>query len=97
MSKPLNQPHTKPHNPNKKVPGHDTRDFEFARRFGLDVKRVVAPASSSGSSSGSSDGGGDDDGGLPLTEPGVAVGSSRGGLKIDGMATAEAKGQVRGW
>jgi leucyl-tRNA synthetase len=26
------------------VPAHDERDFEFARAFGLDVRRVVAPA-----------------------------------------------------
>lgn len=70
------------------MPGHDTRDFEFARRFGLDVKRVVSPASSSGSPDG------DGDEGLPLTEGGVAVGSSGGGLKLDGLATAEAKGKV---
>jgi len=27
------------------VPGHDERDFEFARRFGLPVRRVIAPES----------------------------------------------------
>ncbi len=26
------------------VPAHDERDFEFARKYGLDVRRVVAPA-----------------------------------------------------
>ena len=25
------------------VPGHDERDFEFARKFGLPIVRVVAP------------------------------------------------------
>lgn len=78
------------------MPGHDARDFEFARRFGLDVKRVVAPASSSSSSSNGS--GGNDsapgDEALPLTEPGVAVGSSGGGLKLDGLPTTEAKARV---
>ncbi|HEX4155485.1 MAG TPA: leucine--tRNA ligase [Acidobacteriaceae bacterium] len=32
------------------VPGHDERDFEFATKYGLPVKRVVAPASSGGAS-----------------------------------------------
>ena len=32
------------------VPGHDERDFEFAKRFGLDIVRVVAPGSSDESS-----------------------------------------------
>jgi len=27
------------------VPGHDTRDYEFARKFGLPVKEVIAPTS----------------------------------------------------
>lgn len=29
------------------VPGHDERDFEFARKYGLDVVRVIAPADGS--------------------------------------------------
>jgi leucyl-tRNA synthetase len=28
------------------VPGHDERDFQFARKFGIDVRRVIAPAGS---------------------------------------------------
>ncbi len=40
------------------VPGHDERDFEFARKYGLPIKRVVAPANSGGS--------GDDTGDLDL-------------------------------
>ncbi|KAI8470252.1 MAG: hypothetical protein J3K34DRAFT_262668 [Monoraphidium minutum] len=70
------------------VPGHDARDFEFARRFGLDVKRVVAAPGSSG-------GGGAE--GLPFTDAGVAVASSSGGLKIDGLATPEAKAKAAEW
>ena len=31
------------------VPGHDERDFEFATKYGLPIKRVVAPAVSGGS------------------------------------------------
>ena len=40
------------------VPGHDERDFEFAKKYGLPIKRVVAPAVSGGS--------GDDTGDLDL-------------------------------
>ncbi len=40
------------------VPGHDERDFEFAQKYGLPIKRVVAPATSGGS--------GDDSGDLAL-------------------------------
>ena len=29
------------------VPGHDVRDFEFAQRFGLDVRQVIGPADGS--------------------------------------------------
>ncbi len=40
------------------VPGHDERDFEFATKYGLPIKRVVAPAVSGGA--------GDDSGDLAL-------------------------------
>ncbi len=32
------------------VPGHDERDYEFAAKYGLPIKRVVAPATSGGAS-----------------------------------------------
>lgn len=66
------------------VPAHDDRDLEFATKFGLGVKRVVAPAAV---------GGGDDvndDDGIPMdaafTEQGVNVNSG----DFDGMTTTEA-------
>ncbi len=31
------------------VPAHDQRDFDFARRFGLEIRRVVEPGSGAGS------------------------------------------------
>ncbi|KAG2438904.1 hypothetical protein HYH02_010699 [Chlamydomonas schloesseri] len=66
------------------VPGHDARDHEFAVRFGLPVKQVVAPAA-----------GGEVK--LPFTEPGVAVNSASAHLSIDGKATDAAKAAVIDW
>ena len=43
---------------NVQVPAHDSRDFEFARTFGLSIRRVVAPAggdSSNGASPAAAD------------------------------------------
>jgi leucyl-tRNA synthetase len=77
------------------VPGHDSRDYEFAVKFGLDVKRVVSPVTpgDASSSSSSSEGNGAD-AGLPYCEAGVAVASSGSGLNINGLPTAEAKAKV---
>jgi len=62
------------------VPGHDVRDFEFARKYGLPLLRVVAPSAAEASA--------------PLTEadtePGIAVNSRF----LDGMRTDEAKAEV---
>ena len=60
------------------VPGHDTRDFEFAKRFDIPIIRVV--------SEDGTDGPLDD----PMPQPGVAVNSG----KYDGMATAEMKSAI---
>ncbi len=67
------------------VPGHDERDYEFARKFGLDVVRVVAEPGQ----------GGDD----PLesaytdNETGVLVNSGR----FDGLPVPEAKTAITRW
>ena len=62
------------------VPGHDERDYEFARQFDLPIKRVVAERA--------------EDAGEPLTGAetisGVAVNSG----DLDGLPTAEAKAKV---
>ena len=62
------------------VPGHDVRDFEFAKKYHLPIRRVVAPTAAEASS--------------PVTEaemdPGVAVNSSF----LDGMPTEQAKAEV---
>ncbi|HRP08192.1 MAG TPA: leucine--tRNA ligase [Gemmatimonadales bacterium] len=67
------------------VPGHDERDFEFAKKHGLDVVRVVAPAVS--------------DAGTPLAEAyidtgtGVMVNSG----EFDGRTVDDAKGAITTW
>jgi len=63
------------------VPGHDERDFEFAKNFNLPILRVVQGA----------------DGEAPLDEPfsedGIAVNSGF----LNGLSTAEAKEQMINW
>jgi leucyl-tRNA synthetase len=62
------------------VPGHDVRDYEFARKYGLPVIRVVAPTAAEASA--------------PITEadtePGIAVNSRF----LDGLTTDQAKAEV---
>ena len=69
------------------VPGHDERDFEFARAFALPVERVVAASV--------------DQADAPLdeadVEQGVAVRSSNDHVKLDGLPTAEAKATMIAW
>jgi leucyl-tRNA synthetase len=74
------------------VPGHDSRDWEFAQAFGLPVKQVVA-AEEDGSTAVSA---------APdeaFTAPGVAVNSTSeaSGLRLDGLPTAEAKAAAIAW
>ncbi|KAG2500715.1 hypothetical protein HYH03_001480 [Edaphochlamys debaryana] len=66
------------------VPGHDSRDHEFAVRFSLPIKQVVKPADGSEVA-------------LPYTEPGVATGSSSSALSLDGLGTEAAKEAVVAW
>jgi len=72
------------------VPGHDARDFEFARAFDLPIVQVVAP----------------EDGADPgevagwesaLVGSGRAVNSSREGLALDGLTTDRAKAVAIEW
>ncbi len=64
------------------VPGHDARDFAFAGKFGLPVRRVIDP------------GGEDEDSGeLPYTGDGPMVGSGR----FDGLHNREAYDQIVAW
>ena len=61
------------------VPAHDERDFEFATRFELPIKRVVAPVGVKVNV---------DYGALPMCEPGVCTNSGEG---LDGLTTDKCK------
>lgn len=65
------------------VPGHDERDYEFAKKFGLRIVEVVARPGGAGE--------------LPYSGDGVAVNSSGEGVSLDGLPTAEAKSRVIAW
>jgi leucyl-tRNA synthetase len=62
------------------VPAHDERDYEFAQKYGLDVKWVVQPADSSEWNREEA-----------YTDPGVNINS---GDDFDGLTTEEAKKAV---
>jgi leucyl-tRNA synthetase len=64
------------------VPGHDSRDHEFARKFDLPIRRVIAGENPEG-----------DEGGLPYPGDGPMVGSGR----FDGQDNREAYESIVGW
>jgi len=57
------------------VPGHDQRDYEFAKKYGLPIKQVIAP----------SDGSACDIGKQAFTEKGVLINSNSTVLELDGL------------
>ena len=69
------------------VPGHDERDFEFARTFNLEINRVVATGAELAQD--------------PLEEaepePGISVNSRSAEISLDGLPTAEAKTAITAW
>ena len=65
------------------VPGHDTRDFEFATRFKLPVVKVVEPPE-----------GVDWHG---YVDDGISVNSANADISIDGLPTPEAKRKITAW
>jgi leucyl-tRNA synthetase len=66
------------------VPGHDSRDYEFAQKFGLPVERVIE---------GSDPEAARDDSGLPYPGDGEMVGSGR----FDGKNNRDAYEEIVAW
>ncbi len=69
------------------VPGHDERDFEFAREFNLKIVRVVAE--SAGAASDALE--------QAEPEPGISVNSRNAEITLDGLPTADAKTAITAW
>ena len=81
------------------VPAHDSRDFDFARAFGLPIVPVVAPSEGWLSANGLDQSAATDTGRWPgaYTGPGRAIGSTNEGVTLDGLPTEEAKAAVTAW
>ena len=83
------------------VPAHDERDFDFAKKFGLEIREVVAPADSGGRArspsapNATNDSSGVSDTALPTAFVGDGV-SVNSGL-ITGLPTPEAKKKITAW
>ncbi len=66
------------------VPGHDTRDFEFAQKFNLPIIQVVQPPDPKIDWQG-------------FVDEGTAVNSANREISLDGLPTAEAKTKITAW
>jgi leucyl-tRNA synthetase len=66
------------------VPAHDTRDFEFAKKFNLPVIQVVQPNDAKTDWQG-------------FTDDGTSVNSTGSEISITGLPTAEAKTKITDW
>jgi leucyl-tRNA synthetase len=66
------------------VPGHDTRDFEFAQKFNLSVVQVVQPPDPKTDWQG-------------FIDDGIAVNSTNDEISLNGLTTAEAKKKITAW
>jgi len=77
------------------VPAHDERDHEFAQKFGLEIRRVVAPAASGQSrAAGEISAGADETDGVPfISWDGVLINSGQ----FDGMVCAEGVVAITEW
>jgi leucyl-tRNA synthetase len=93
------------------VPGHDERDFQFARQFSLPIVPVVMPTdhwlTEHGRSAGAPAGDADALRSAYLADPtafgtayvgdGVNVNSDNPDVSLNGLVTAEAKARIIGW
>jgi len=66
------------------VPGHDTRDFEFAQKFNLPIVQVVQPPDPKTDWRG-------------FVDEGRAMNSVNEEISLDGLPTAEAKKKITDW
>ena len=66
------------------VPGHDERDWEFAKKFGLDIVEVVK-------------GGNIEEEAYTDTEEGIVVNSENGEISLNGLPVGEAKENITKW
>ncbi|MBC7834758.1 MAG: leucine--tRNA ligase, partial [Phycisphaerales bacterium] len=70
------------------VPAHDERDFEFAKKFGLEVREVVRDAEGTRGADGER---------KCFGGEGVALNSANAEVKLDGMPTEKAKRAIITW
>jgi leucyl-tRNA synthetase len=77
------------------VPAHDERDFEFAKKFGLDVVEVVKAGANERTSERASEGGEGKQ--ACFAGEGVACNSANEFVSLDGLATHEAKQKIIDW
>ena len=81
------------------VPGHDVRDWSFARHFRLPVRCVVEPPPEYEPSSEEAAVACSEDGRTqrPFAGEGTAVNSTNDGVSLDGLPTAQAKHAITQW
>jgi leucyl-tRNA synthetase len=76
------------------VPAHDERDYEFAQKFGLEIRRVVSPSAASPPHPGEGGEVGEGEGALPyISWDGVLVNSG----EFDGMGCLEGVKAITAW
>jgi len=68
------------------VPAHDDRDYQFAQKFGLDIKQVVMPVAAPAESKGGGEAGGEEI--LPFGDLGIICNSH---TDVDGLTSQEAQ------
>ena len=70
------------------VPAHDERDFEFAKQFGLEIRRVVEEVEDSRPTDGSD---------VPLESAFIGEGIAVNSALLNGLPTPQAKAKIVAW